>query len=623
MLLKSFQSGAPARCRYLRPFKWIPNRIVPVELCFFDHFGKWCLRNCRCIGLFRNFDLFIIPVWVILILRFTLFLTEYNPQTLVIGHWPNEFIARYDTFNDINVNDVNVKQTHAIDLRDRFYQGSKWHGYHEKVVPKGKNRFDSPWFIPPMVTTISSNSSRHRYLYSPLKRLYINGLGHNMATINGEVWTSLRLNLTYTHRIARYNVNSVPLNKTKIALYDNLNTYRPFLHVGSVEQLFGWGVSEVPREHIQRSICTSNKLDVAEDKCQICTQKDLDEILSTMTKSKMGPKVADELKPIRVDKVVELPFNLSYGFPIAPSKKHLDEAAEFMQLHNDPHTVFTFPPHNCNKNPIFGRFSIPQRAFFFHKYWNLHGSITDDWSNLNFENESFQSYVNRVTATSVLPRVGRRPPLHRLDPTRLNIAVHARRGDVLIVGRKMLSMRNIAVLIRQIMWHVIRPGQGSFSKLPVSVNIYSEGPRIGTTSELSFDHDVTKLSSQFMDVNGQILSHEDVRNSINNKSGDRFGDLFQNGLEINLRISDNTILSIHEMISADIFIGSESGLSYNVVGSLSRSAFLLMSQKRRDRFSRFIQFDEATGTIDNTEIELMKQIWMRFQLNNERSIHLK
>lgn len=486
--------------------------------------------------------------------------------------------------------------------------------YRERSVPTEVSRFDYPWVVPTEVKTLRPEQSRNRFLYSPLKSFYINGLGHNMATMNGEVWAALILNLTYTHRIARYMVHSVPLNKAMEKTNENS---RPFLHAGAVEQLFGWGVGEIPREHLQNSICSSSVLNITEEQCAICNNLTLKDRKKEDEKD-IHQKRSISTIEIQVNEVVELPYDLTYGIASEPNTSQLQKMTLFMEKHSNPDTVFSLPSVVCDKNPYFGRFSKQQRAFFFHKYWESHGygSPVVHWA--NFENETFHDYKVRVINTPNIEPVGRRPVLTRLSADRINIAVHARRGDFFKTKRPMLSISIIAHLIRQIVHYVIIPSGGTFSRMGITVMIYSEGTSLQQQPNRGVqNHDVSKLDKHFVDVDGQLLSPGMIREMILNNKSDIIPDIFEAGLEVSLRISENTILSIHEMIAADIFIGSESSLSQNIVGSLSRAAFLLLSRYTGEEYLRFIKFDGRTGEVRKSRIQVMKQLWERFQLHHQ------
>lgn len=509
---------------------------------------------------------------------------------------------------------VMMKTYHHNYSNVRIIKGSiesKEFGYEERPVPKDVSRFDYPWVVPSKVRTLTSHESRNRYMYSPLKSFYINGLGHNMATINGEVWTASVLNLTYTHRIARYMVHSVPLNKAK---EKDVEIYRHFLHSGAVEQLFGWGVGEIPRERLQHTICSSSIWRKTDEQCAICNSTTMTEKKFEGVQKDIQAMSVKSGPTIQVDRVIELPYDMTYAIVSQPTTSQLQKMVSFMEKHPDPNIVFTLPSVSCDKNPYFGHFSKRQRAYFFHKYWKTHGHGSPVVQMSKYENETFTAYRTRVVNNPTIGLVGRRGVLTRLTADRLNIAVHARRGDFFKSNRPMLSTAMIGHLVRQIVENVIRPSTGVFSRMGISVMIYSEGTALAHQSNRSVEnHDISNLGKHFVDVDGQILSRHMVREIIlNNESH-----MFEAGLEVSLRVSENTILSIHEMIAADIFIGSDSSLSHRIVGSLSRAAFILLSSYTGEEYLRFIKFDGRTGKIRHSEVTVMKQLWQRFQFNHQ------
>lgn len=494
-----------------------------------------------------------------------------------------------------------------------------------REVPTGTSRFDYPWRIPTLVRPLPPSDSNNRFLYSPLKDAYINGLGHNLGTINGEVSTAIRLNLTYTHRISWYSLHSIPFqsisDKYKSA---DLNAFRPFLHAGSVEQLFGWGVSEIPREHIQSAICPFSVLSGKNGLCRVCTKKGFKQRRQEMLNNGSSKQLQYTKNSIKVDHVVELPYNLTFGFPKNPSEMNLQYASSFMETHAHPNTIFTLPAHRCDKNPVFGSFSRAQKAYFFHKYWGSHNSSAVSIDNKANENETFNEYKGRATSTFVIGPVGRRPTLTRLKIDSIIIAVHARRGDFFRAKRPMVSLSFIVRTVREIMKRVVQPAGGLFADLGVSVNIYSEGAPLNSSE---IDHDVTKQGNQFVDVNRKLFSEQDIRTAFLDDKSDIFNGVFKNSLEVNARISDNTMLSIHEMIAADIFIGSESSLSSNLVGSLSRAAFIIipgtedLGQSDMDVDERpFIRPKYNATRLSASDLRTMLERWIMFQKYNEDSV---
>lgn len=487
--------------------------------------------------------------------------------------------------------------------------------YAIRSVPTGISRFNFPWRIPAKLILPTLKQSKGRVLYSPLREVYGAGLGHAMATINADVSTAMRFNLTYTHRIAKYDILSQPFNIARNVSSMN----RPFQSASAVEQLFGWGAGELPRDHLQKFICPANMLEKHSGGCMICTDSQLRERQIELDKGEsVAAKSEHQLvSDLYVEQIVEIPSNLSYFYPAFTPVEKKREATDFIKQYNQPNTVFMMPGSYCNQSPAYSITTVKQRSFFFHKYWDAHGNHRQ-LANPKFENETFVDFKSRILKNNYIPHLGRRVALGRLHENHINIAVHARRGDFFFVDRPMISMRTISNVIRQIMAGII-VHEDKFSTLPVSINIYSEGPHKDSKENLRGDHDVSKMGHEFLDVDGKVLSESDVRNFLVN-STDEAKRLFKNGLKVNLRIAENTILSIHEMIASDIFIGSESGLSTHIVGSISRAAFLLLPSRNAEDKGRIFHFHQRTGKIGNSDILQLMNLWKKFIASHEDSL---
>lgn len=493
-------------------------------------------------------------------------------------------------------------------------------------IPYDISRFNYPWIVPERIKLLDLRSSRNRVLYSPIKERARNGLGHNFATLNGELWTALRLNLTYTHRLTNYAVLSIPQNHTR-----NLNATsalsEEFLHAGSVEQLLGWGVGEIPREHVQLSICPDNVMYSHDMKCRVCRETNVSHTTSNQLLSDQRLNFA-----VPIQHIVEVPLNLSYNYPYKARPNNIKEAIKFIENHSQPNTVFVLPESMCNLNPVYTSFSPHQRSFFFHKYWDTHEEGAPRLDSSKYRNESFLQYKKRVTSTRKLGIVGRRNDLHRLDPSMINIGVHLRRGDFFSVPtRKMVPLKSVARLICKIEKIVRKEKVFRFSSMPLLVQIYSEGVvqkhvpastnKIQTESLRSIglhnrDHDVNKLGKNLVDVDGAVYSESDVTAIVRNTGFSYCGSSFASGLNVKLRVSDNTALSVHEMVASDIFIGSNSSLSLYLISSLSKAAFMLLPVKGPS-FQRAVTFDSSSGKLTHAATETLTKLWTGYaKFNN-------
>lgn len=83
--------------------------------------------------------------------------------------------------------------------------------FEKRGVP---SRFLAPWQDVPHLKLPTLNQARHRVLYSPLRIVGSEGIGHGFATKNMEVTAAIRLGLAYTHR--RPVFGSLSLNNPMI-----------------------------------------------------------------------------------------------------------------------------------------------------------------------------------------------------------------------------------------------------------------------------------------------------------------------------------------------------------------------------------------------------------------------
>lgn len=468
-------------------------------------------------------------------------------------------------------------------------------------VPPHLSRFDFPWYVPHRLQLPTLNSSNNRIFLSTIRERSGSGLGHRMATLNLEVTIAIKFKLTYTHRVSSYGYLSNPLNSSQIN-----SLTRPFHHAGAVEQFFGWGVNEIPREAVQNIICPTQRY-VADNNCPIC------DFERTVSKDKLARHSSKET--LKVDRVIDIPVDLCSTNHLNPSKLRDSKLSTFLSKNNIPNSVFRFPTILCDRNAALRIESHHQKSFFFHKYWDTHGFREgQSFGPSKWENETFRSYKSRTTTGMRIQPVGGRPTLSRMYENELNVAVHARRGDFFVVGRPMISMTVISTLIKAIDDMIIASEDSIFSGMKLTVSIYSQGQRINST-KVVHDHDISKMEKVFRDVDEQPLTKEDVLRIILQTSENNF----RNGVDVKLRTSDDTLLCLHEMISADIFVGSQSGLSENIVATLSRAAFLLLPNSSVIQSERHVKFHPQTGNIEKDDVLKMKSLWTLFASKNRAS----
>lgn len=498
-----------------------------------------------------------------------------------------------------------IKQVHSNS--NNGARDSKGYPITTRKVPRNVNRFDYPWRIPARVHLPTPKQSHNRILYSPIRDNSGDGLGHSMATINADLTTALRFNLTYTHRIASYGSLS----------FHSTSPNATFQHAGAVEQLFGWGAGEIPRERIQFSICPNKSTAHGPNKCRECNNSHLIERRRELTLQEYVRTNSRVNWQLRVDQIVPLPIQLSYRFPHYNTLDQSDEIEAFAKLHNKPFTVFTMPASYCMNSPAYSKFRPVSQAFFFHKYWDAHATRPDGKLSARIGRdvpvmyeEPFEDYQSRVSHGPVIGSSAPRSTLTRMNQGHINIAIHARRGDFFVALRPMVATRTFAKVVRLLMAQVINKQSDKFSSMPVSVSIYSEGRSIKGGAPKG--HDVNRMTREYIDHDGSTQNEQEVERIFRDKKLDNFGDVFANGLEVSLRVSENTILCIHEMIAADVFIGSRSGLSINVVGSISRAAFSLLPWRDIESEKTQIPFEGENGSVLDENLASMKNMWRTF-----------
>ena len=471
-----------------------------------------------------------------------------------------------------------------------------------RLVPEDVSRFDVPWQMPKLPKMNSLKESRNRILYSPLRDLSGDGLGHAMATTNADILAALRMGLTYSHRSPHFGTLVLPRGTR----HDNYTLDPPAYISSPIEHLFGWGIGEIARESIQDIICDKSMFHPNGHECRACVQEDLDQVRE---------KRIEEGTPMKIDieRVVEIPNELTFAYPNV--MKATKPMQDFLAMHNESNTVFTMPVKFCHGSPTYSRFSFESRAWFFHKYWNAHSKIPINSNSNNRLQNMFRPGPN--DGLTRIPRSKRRGTLERFREHELTIAIHARRGDFFRVGREIISTFSFARVVRRMM-HEIKNMDDTFSHMPVSVSIYSEGksklPNHG-------GHDVETMTKHYQDYNGAVQNESQVESIFRDHRLDHYGDVFPNGLDIKMRISEDTVQTIHEMVAADIFIGSRSGLSMNIVGSMARGAAQFMSWTDYDEkgWCCRVVFDPSSGRMDNSQVHLFHQYWKHYVMTNKAS----
>jgi hypothetical protein len=437
----------------------------------------------------------------------------------------------------------------------------------EQKVRDIPSRFDVAWNRIAAVRTKTLKESSNRILYSPTSVSSTDGIGHAMSQVNAEVTTALVLGITYTHRVATY-----------ASVTSGNNT-------SAVENFFGWGRDEIPRSKVQQDICNiteehATRTNVGEGK-RITTIRTGRTCPLCRTLRNFDGKSSDK-STLHVSRVVDIPAYLSY--PIGPSCKVVANCvAEFMDNINGstPNTLFRMTEKGCGSLSSLGNFGF-SAPWFYTKYWAAHG-------------------VRRSQETGQwLPREKDARDSIAFPENELAIAVHVRRGDFLVVKNRRTTKSEVFARVIKTFLDIVQMSGGKFAKLPVSVYIYSEGRPLGGAG---LTHDIRRQTHEFVDTDGEVRNAswwEDLISRAQPRDdglGHAAGSMPQ--LRVKMRISTNTLISLHEMIAADLFIGSDSGMSWNVVGSLGRGV-----QLHARSCQKWHCFDNDTGKFYNRQLFL-------------------
>lgn len=390
------------------------------------------------------------------------------------------------------------------------------------------------------------------------------GLGHMFYMYNFELFLATRLNLTFTHRHSTYQSLTIG------------DTY-------AVDNFFGWGKGEVRREKIWDECALSYTYYMNTRNAHKCT----------------ACESVNGQGPLGLKRVVKLPSNLVYGCTSKHGWSTRCDAVAHKTLseHKDSHTIFQMPPGACDYEGTNTNISETS-AWFYHKYWQLHGHRKE---------ARWPREFSAVRDTAV-----------RFDPKHLNIAVHIRRGDFFKeTRRRMFPDRVFARTVADVL-DIIDSMNGPFVLSNPVVHIYSEGkrdPAQGITA-----HDVQGMDHTYYDERKVPRSAEEWEKLIKrvDKLDTRVRNKVRQRVKVRLHISEDTLANMHEMVSADVFIGSDSSMSFGPVYALSRGVKLLVSGPFRRHDPLFAKFDGETGVI--VTAKQFFNAWKLYEAGNGHSI---
>jgi hypothetical protein len=432
------------------------------------------------------------------------------------------------------------------------------------------SRFDVPWDYVKPLRAKTPTESNNRYLYSPTAPSSTDGIGHAMAQVNAEITTALTLGITYTHRVSSFG--SLTLDENSSA----------------VEEFFGWGVGEIPRSKVQEDVCNVavefsylevNGVKVSNGRaCPLCR---------SLRDGNDGHHL--DKSALHVTRAVDVPPELSFNPGISCGGR-FECANEFMKRINGstPGTLFRMSDERCGllKSLSTFRYSAP---WFYTKYWEAHGLLKSP------------------TTGQWLPRLADARNHVAFSDNQLIVAVHVRRGDFLQAKNRRLTKSEVFAKVIKSFVGVVQAHGGKFADLPLAVYIYSEGKqRTDMTKAKGSTHDITTLTSEFVDIGGKVQNSSWwealIRNAI--PQSDLRHTTTSTPIDVHMRVSTDTLTSLHEMAAADVFIGSDSGMSWNVIGSLSRGV-----QLQSRKCSEWRCFENDTGHFSR---ELFLKRWAMY-----------
>jgi len=277
-------------------------------------------------------------------------------------------------------------------------------------------------------------------------------------------------------------------------------------------------------------------------------------------------------------------------------REHCDVAVNnFLAANNESNTIFQLPTNVC-EHPTSDSDMNDSKGLFFAHYWRRHSRRG--------------SLFTRIP----LPVVPSNRML-RLAENRLNIAVHIRRGDFLrseVKAKRGIMKDEIYAAVIADAIAIISKVESPFQKAPVTIHIYSEG-RIEEKTPYS-SHATDIQNKQYFDATGaprdsewwtQLMHSMAWRAMEVGGSEQRIRDA-----KVEFHISDDTLTSLHEMAAADVFVGSRSGLSTQLVWSLSRGiAIIPMSSSIALELGKIgqvccsVPFDHDTATFNHERFE--------------------
>lgn len=400
------------------------------------------------------------------------------------------------------------------------------------------SRSTRPYGLAPTTKTLKQSSNR--VLLSSLPTQVGDGLGHRTCLLNFELSLALALDLTYAHRVSQYG---------------SLTRDDP----NAVENLFAWGQNELKRHDILQQNCA--QIQNVTDACEVPAQQ----IICNRVKSRNHGGRFNQIVMIP-DQLLECYLQKGIDSRIVQQTCH-PMVKMFMAAFDEPNTLFQMRPKLCFHQYLFTNFS-QTASWFSDKYW----------MNAN-------DRANKVST---------------MDPKRIHIALHVRRGDFFNYTNRVLIPDNTFVdLVARIK---IALDEIINTNLPLTVHVYSEGvPK--NSQRLKDNHDIASMHNVYVNEFGKHMPNNHWQRIIPNSL--RFNSFYGVGrgwkspdIKVETHIATDTILALHQMIAADVFIGSISGLSMQVVRNIGRGLILLpLHENEIMQHELLVPFDYARNAI--------------------------
>lgn len=303
----------------------------------------------------------------------------------------------------------------------------------------------------------------------------------------------------------------------RIASYGSLS---PDEDPNAVERFFGWDVLNETRSWFLDSYCARTGRMHARN----CEKQHL-------TRGEERWVYCEQLRENdRFNKLVWIPEQL--GDCLKDGGVECDNALEnFGWEHSGEGVVFMLMPSMCETEYRYGNF-VPTGGWLRQLYWE---------------------------------RMRKRDVIEGLSSDRVEVGVHVRRGDILgLAHREVTSDEEFVSVIAR----VARAARGWLG-WGVRVSVYSEG----VLEEGGGLHDVGYMRKVYVDENSTEWGDGERhwRDMLSREGCD--------WVDVRMRVAEDTLSSLHEMIRMDVFVGSISGLSGVLVRQLARGVVLLPGEK--------------------------------------------